>query len=648
MEIILHDQVKELGNEVFDQCEKLQNVAIPAVGRIKKCSFYNCRALTQVSLPAEGLKAIEDYAFTNCSSLSHITITSTVHSIGRHAFKGCSSLVEISLPSGLKEVSDFSFEKCISLRTVLSATSLQVIGQHAFRECSSLVDLDLPEGLKTIQEFAFKLCTSLQAVILPSTVETIARGAFESCHSMIAIAVPNGMKVIGPSAFGYCRSLQECDLPPSVAFLSPNCFEQCLALEIVHLHEGLKRIFSGAFASCSSLEFISVPSTVKNIDCLAFLKCTALVDISIKGDLDKVDRCVLDRCESLRTLSLPPRVVCIQTDACHQCVALVDIIFPERLRTIYQQAFLACTSLRAVAIPSNVTSLGSLAFKGCISLVSVLYFPISHRVYIGRSVFKGCKSLCNVHFNLAALNTIKFAVFDECDTLEKQFGRQVTIVDLRRRFEELHIHEHCSEASINDQISVEKITAELETWNRLDGTVDEFGMTLFHILASAPKLRIDLFQCLLDKLGSHVISLKDKQGHRAMDYLLMHELQDATPLIKGILRRTVLDRLSSWGTEGLREVYAMSIDLINFHLGSSDTRVKVKAIYSQMKLIETKEGITVLELALWKSRIQALKASPKRPRIDRISCLANCGSNVLIPMAFSFLGNSSGIKSEYE
>ena len=65
-------------------------------------AFKNCKTLTQVNLPKR-LKTIHAAAFSSCSNLTHIDIPETVTQIGPEAFRG-SNLKEITLSTNLKEI----------------------------------------------------------------------------------------------------------------------------------------------------------------------------------------------------------------------------------------------------------------------------------------------------------------------------------------------------------------------------------------------------------------------------------------------------------------------------------------------------------------------------------------------------------------
>ncbi len=57
-----------------------------------------------ISLTTEELMSIGDYAFSQCSSLTDITIPEGVTSIGKYAFENCSKLASIMIPSSVTSI----------------------------------------------------------------------------------------------------------------------------------------------------------------------------------------------------------------------------------------------------------------------------------------------------------------------------------------------------------------------------------------------------------------------------------------------------------------------------------------------------------------------------------------------------------------
>ena len=174
--------------------------------------------------------SIENNAFSDCSSLTSITLPEGVTSIGNSAFYGCSSLTSINIPE--------------------SVTS---IGGYAFDGCGSLTSIALPEGVTSIGNSAFGDCTSLTNITIPEGVTSIGNYAFGGCWDLTAIAIPEGVTSIGSGAFEYCSSLTDITLPESVTSIGDNAFFNCSSLTDITLPEGVTSIGGGAFYGCSSL-----------------------------------------------------------------------------------------------------------------------------------------------------------------------------------------------------------------------------------------------------------------------------------------------------------------------------------------------------------------------------------------------------------
>ena len=99
--------------------------------------------------------------FSNCTSLSDVTIGESVTSIDNSAFSDCYSLESITIPNGVT-----------------------VIGGRAFSDCSSLTAVTIPYHVTNIEEFAFDGCSSLLSVVIPNSVTNIWMGAFQSCNQL--------------------------------------------------------------------------------------------------------------------------------------------------------------------------------------------------------------------------------------------------------------------------------------------------------------------------------------------------------------------------------------------------------------------------------------------------------------------------------
>lgn len=100
--------------------------------------------LRTVTLPEE-LKAIGEGVFEGCEALGDITIPSGVARVGYRAFAGCTSLKNVELLSGVKKINDEAFSGCTALETAVLPASVMTFGDHIFAGCETLT-LIVPAG----------------------------------------------------------------------------------------------------------------------------------------------------------------------------------------------------------------------------------------------------------------------------------------------------------------------------------------------------------------------------------------------------------------------------------------------------------------------------------------------------------------------
>ena len=203
------------------------------VTEIGEFAFTNCSGLTKVTIP-EGVTSIGAGAFQSCGSLTEVTIPKSVETIGNGAFGFCSSLTEVTIPEGVTSIKDSAFQSCGSLTEVTIPKSVTSIGDNAFTGCSSLTKVTIPEGVTSIGVGTFLYCDSLTEVTIPKSVETIGISAFAGCSSLTKVTIPEGVTSIGDTAFAGCSGLTEVTIPKSVESIGKQAFDDCDALKTVY------------------------------------------------------------------------------------------------------------------------------------------------------------------------------------------------------------------------------------------------------------------------------------------------------------------------------------------------------------------------------------------------------------------------------
>ena len=153
-----------------------------------------------------GTRGIACYAFSNCSTLTSLTIPYSVNIIGSHAFQHCSSLTSIIIPDSVTSIGGYAFWGCTSLTSVTIPDSVTSIGFSTFYECTSLTSVMIPDSVTSIGNYAFCGCASLTSVIISENALRIGEMAFYRCNALTSVTIPASMTIIGSKAFGWTWS----------------------------------------------------------------------------------------------------------------------------------------------------------------------------------------------------------------------------------------------------------------------------------------------------------------------------------------------------------------------------------------------------------------------------------------------------------
>jgi len=148
----------------------------------------------------EGLPVLEiaKNAFYN-KKICSIIISEGIISIGEAAFRQCTSLEHVELPSTLTHIDSAVFTST-KIKTIVLPDNLKVIPNNTFLRCTELAHVKLPDSLETIESNAFSLCEDLKRIVFPKNIKTISNVAFES-SGLESIELPSGIEKIERNAF---------------------------------------------------------------------------------------------------------------------------------------------------------------------------------------------------------------------------------------------------------------------------------------------------------------------------------------------------------------------------------------------------------------------------------------------------------------
>lgn len=131
---------------------------------------------------------IQNSAFKDCSNVTSILIPSSIKSIGINAFENCSNITEITIPEGVTLIGNNTFLGCEKLASVTFPTSLENIGANAFAGCTSLTSIVLPKNIQEIGANAFANCSKLATIeVFGDTPATLKNNVFPNSVSKIYV-----------------------------------------------------------------------------------------------------------------------------------------------------------------------------------------------------------------------------------------------------------------------------------------------------------------------------------------------------------------------------------------------------------------------------------------------------------------------------
>jgi hypothetical protein len=339
-----------------------ESVAIPKtiddypVVAIGDYAFSDCESLTSITIP-DSVTSIGDSAFEGCSNLTNITIPDSVTSIGDEAFRECSSLTSVTLPNSVTSIGDCTFIDCTSLTSIIIPNSVTSIGYMAFWGCSNLTSITIPNSVTSISNSVFDLCTSLTSIAVDSENSTYSSkdGVLYNKKQTVVICCPGGKS-------------GDFTIPNSVTSINDWAFEGCSSLTSITIPNSVTSIGEGAFADCSSLTSVTIPDGVTSISDYAFDDCSSLTNITIPNSVTNIGYWAFGGCSSLTSITIPNSVTNIGEGAFFNCDSLTSITVPDSVTNIRENTFGLCTSLTSITIPDSVTSIGENAFYDCDNL----------------------------------------------------------------------------------------------------------------------------------------------------------------------------------------------------------------------------------------------------------------------------------------
>ncbi len=291
-----------------------------------------------------------------------------VTAIEENAFRDCTTLTSVTIPSGVTSIGNSAFSGCDNLTTVMFGgnSQLQSIGDAAFSSCSTLTSITIPEGVTSIGRAAFEDCSSLTSITIPEGVTSIGDSVFYGCDSLTSITIPDSVTSIGSFVFSGCDSLTSITIPDSVTSIGSLEFSDCHFTSVTYSTSGEGYTFKNGTLTIQGEVSDSPAWYEANINQL-------ITKVVFEGSITSIGDFAFYNCSSLTSIIIPESVTSIGNSAFGYCDNLITIEFGanSQLQSIGDDTFEYCSSLTSITIPDSVTSIGSNAFLGCDNLNTV-------------------------------------------------------------------------------------------------------------------------------------------------------------------------------------------------------------------------------------------------------------------------------------
>ena len=363
--ITLPKSIKYIGTSAFANCRKLYSLTLPVeITEYSDYAFNNCplyRLYYEGNLDSWNSITFGNSVFTSNHLVNYYgSYNKSVFLNDNNMFYILYDNNDVIIYDSNSNVSD------INIENIIEDHNLIVIYQEAFKDCTYLTDVALPSSLTNIGFGAFSGCSSIEKITIPFVGES------RTTNNVLSYIFGNEN---GDNANCASKYLKEIIILDEVSSLSENAFYNCNNLISVELPSSITSVGQNAFNGCNNLmniyydgiidEWCNISLADKLSNPMYYASNFYILDENGGVEFDD------DTYALLEELVLSDSITTIGQYQFYNFKQLTSISLPNSLTSIGINAFKNCNKLTSAEIPTSVISIGIGIFNGCSALTSV-------------------------------------------------------------------------------------------------------------------------------------------------------------------------------------------------------------------------------------------------------------------------------------
>ncbi|OOM78336.1 autolysin [Clostridium puniceum] len=323
---------------VATACTKVGDYEIDkGTGTLVRYNGNDASVVVPKTIGSVEIKSIALLAFSNCKTLSSITIPDSITNINAYAFNSCESLTSINIDENNKNYSSVDGVLFNKIKTTLIRCPQGKIAKN----------YEIPDSVVNLGESAFKCCYSLGSITVPGSVLSIGRDTFDVHTNTKFYAESERIRQI-LNKVG--------DIDASKIVLGKGYYIDSDG----HYRVQYDTTVDGDSLSSNGALTTNLPKVANQSDFI--FNSSAGIIIRYNGkDAILIIPSVIN--------GVPVKE--IGENAFKNNLKIVSVTIPDSVTIIGRCAFEGCSNLKSVTIPLGIKEVNSEAFKWCSNLTNI-------------------------------------------------------------------------------------------------------------------------------------------------------------------------------------------------------------------------------------------------------------------------------------